>query len=244
MDERQELDADEARLLGVLIEKELGTPDQYPLSLNALAAGCNQRSNRDPVLSLGESQVRAALDRLRLVQLVGGVQQSGSRIERYRHNAREALRLEPPELAVLAELLLRGAQAPGELRARVSRMVPLETLEELERSLELLMGRGLVARLAPAPGSRAPRYDQLLARRERDEAPTRPPSPAAGGPAEPVRAESRPPAGGGPANEAAPLSSRDLAARVGALEASVRKLQGELEALAREVAPRREHGAD
>src|SRR5262245_48766986 len=104
------LDRVEARILGVLIEKELATPDQYPLSLNALVAGCNQRSNRDPVLELPEGEVLAGIERLRKRALVGASHASGSRVERYRQSAGAAFELAPPELAVLAELLLRGAQ--------------------------------------------------------------------------------------------------------------------------------------
>jgi len=156
------LDAVEARVLGVLIEKELTTPDQYPLSLNALAAGCNQKSNRDPVLALSEHDVRSALERLRMQQLAGAVQPAGGRVERWRHNAREVLAATEKDCAVLAELLLRGPQQPGELRGRAARMRPIETLEELEALLAPLCERGLAKKLAPEPGSRAPRFAQRL----------------------------------------------------------------------------------
>ena len=153
------LDAHEARLFGVLIEKALTTPDQYPLSLNAATNAANQKSNRDPVLSLSEEEVAAALDSLEKKYLVRRV---FSRVERYRHNGKEALGLEMAQLAILAELLMRGPQQPGELRARVSRMSAIESLEQLTAELTTLIERGFVQRLDPTPGSRAERYVQLL----------------------------------------------------------------------------------
>jgi uncharacterized protein YceH (UPF0502 family) len=153
------LNAHEARLFGVLIEKALTTPDQYPLSLNAAVNAANQKSNREPVLSLTEDEVATALDGLEKKYLVRRV---FSRVERYRHNGKETLGLEYPQLAVLAELLMRGPQQPGELRARVSRMSPIDSIEQLMSELTLLTDRGLVQRLDPTPGSRAERYVQLL----------------------------------------------------------------------------------
>ncbi|NOT31013.1 MAG: DUF480 domain-containing protein, partial [Planctomycetes bacterium] len=131
-----ELDALEARILGVLIEKETTTPDQYPLSLNALSSGCNQKSNRDPVLELSDSEIVAGIERLRRKSLVGASHASGSRTERYKHAAGAVWQLTPGELAVIAELLLRGAQMPGELRSRADRMSRFETLEALAATLE------------------------------------------------------------------------------------------------------------
>jgi len=159
----EKLDPLEARVLGVLIEKALTTPDQYPLSLNALVAGCNQKSNRDPLMLLSEAEVRLTLDGLRMKHLAGITHPSGGRVERYTHGAAEALGLPRPSLAVLAELLLRGPQAPGELRGRASRMAELDTLEALHETLERLRSKGLAEERAPAPGSRAPRIAQLLA---------------------------------------------------------------------------------
>lgn len=153
------LDAIEARLFGVLIEKALTTPDQYPLSLNATTNAANQKSNRDPVLSLEEDQVAEGLYRLEQKYLVRKV---FSRVERFRHNGKETLGLEYPQLAVLAELLLRGPQMPGELRTRVSRMSPVDSIEHLMGLLQPLIERGFVQRLDPTPGARAERYVQLL----------------------------------------------------------------------------------
>lgn len=157
------LDALEARVLGVLIEKELTTPDQYPLSINALTSGCNQKSNRDPVMALSEAEVRLTLDGLRQKGLAGSTHPSGGRVERYHHGAREVLEVEGARLAILAELLLRGAQSPGDLRGRASRMSAVASLDALDRELEALAERGLVRRLPPAAGSRAARWTQLLA---------------------------------------------------------------------------------
>ena len=158
-----ELDALEARILGVLIEKEFTTPDQYPLSLNALASGCNQKSNRDPVLELNDSEIRAGIERLRPKGLVGAAHGAGARVEKYRHQAGAVWQLTPVELAVVAELLLRGAQMPGELRGRADRMSKIETLEMLASLLENLRQKGFVRRLEPLPGARAPQWEQIVA---------------------------------------------------------------------------------
>ena len=160
------LDPNEARVLGVLIEKGLTTPEQYPLSISALVAGANQKSNRDPVLALTDAQVVDTVERLRRTGLVAAHHPSGGRVERYSHNAATVLALAPPELAVLGELLLRGAQTPGDLRGRASRMSPLASLADLERVLDGLAARGLVHRLAPLPGTRATRWGELLAAHE------------------------------------------------------------------------------
>ncbi|TAH35568.1 MAG: DUF480 domain-containing protein [Planctomycetota bacterium] len=152
------LDPVEARVLGVLVEKALTTPDQYPLSLHALAAGCNQKSNRHPVLDLPEPEVADAVERLRVKRLALVVHTAGGRVERFGQQAMETLGIHKAELAVLAELLLRGPQQPGELRGRAERMHPLATLEELSAVLDSLSGKGYARRLAPEPGARAPRY--------------------------------------------------------------------------------------
>jgi uncharacterized protein YceH (UPF0502 family) len=154
----------ECRILGVLVEKAQTTPAQYPLTLNALVNGANQLSNREPVLHLNEDAVLEALDGLRAKGLVREVMLSGSRVPKYRHHAREVLEIETRELVVLAELLLRGPQTTGEIRSRASRMHPLESIEVVDASLQALAGRAepLVRRLAPAPGTRAARYAQLL----------------------------------------------------------------------------------
>ena len=157
-----QLDPNEARVFSVLVEKALTTPEQYPLTLNALTNGANQKSNRDPVLSLDEVEIGAALQRLEKKYMVRTVFPSNSRVEKYVHNGKDALGLDAAPLATVAELLLRGPQTPGELRTHVSRMVPIESLEQLSALLANLMDRGLVRRLPPAPGSRAERYVQLI----------------------------------------------------------------------------------
>jgi uncharacterized protein len=154
----------ECRVLGVLIEKAQTTPAQYPLTLNALVSGANQRNNRDPVTSYGDEEILDALDGLRSKGLVREVMLSGSRVTKYRHVAREVLGVETPALVILAELLLRGPQTVGEIRSRGSRMHALESTEAVEAVLESLAAREepLARRVAPAPGTRAPRYAQLL----------------------------------------------------------------------------------
>ena len=153
----------EARVLGVLIEKELTTPDAYPLTLNSVTLGANQKNNRDPVLDVMEGEVSVALQKLMRRGLVGSVHPMGGRVEKFRHNANALLELETPQAAALAELLLRGPQQPGELRGRVARMTPCESLERLAEILRPMLERGIVVRLDPTPGSRAERYAQRLA---------------------------------------------------------------------------------
>src|SRR5262245_34825149 len=152
----------EARVLGVLIEKELTTPEQYPLSLNALTSGCNQKNNRDPLLSVADAAVNDAILKLRVAGLVDFVQLTGQRVEKYRHKAGAQLHLEPAEVAVLAELLLRGAQQPGELRSRVERMHPMPDLAALQTVPDAMAGKGLVVRHERIPGERANRFAQTL----------------------------------------------------------------------------------
>jgi hypothetical protein len=156
------LDAHEARLFGVLVEKAMTTPDQYPLSLNAATNGANQKNNRDPLLSLTEEEAWAALERLEQKYLARKVFPGGSRVEKFVHLGKDGLGLEAAQLAVVAELLLRGPQTAGELRGRASRMIAIESLDALAQILEPLLREGYVQRLEPAPGSRAERYLQLL----------------------------------------------------------------------------------
>lgn len=158
-----QLNAHEARVLGVLIEKELTTPDQYPLSLNALTAGCNQKNNRDPQTDYSEAEVVVALTGLTAKHLAGRSHPAGSRVERFHHAARAVLEIEADESAVLAELLLRGAQQPGELRTRASRMAPIDTLGRLGELLERLRGLGWVKNIGRVAGERAERWAQTLA---------------------------------------------------------------------------------
>jgi uncharacterized protein YceH (UPF0502 family) len=160
-----ELTPGESRVLGVLVEKAFTTPEQYPLSLNAVVSGANQRNNRDPVLAMTDDEAFDALETLRAKGLVVRIEAgAGSRVHRFRHNANDALRVRAGELAVLAELLLRGPQTQGELRGRAGRMTPMESLDVVRDLLRALREREepLVGDLPPSPGSRAERYVQLL----------------------------------------------------------------------------------
>ena len=159
-----ELTDDECRVLGVLVEKAHTTATQYPLSLNALTTGCNQKSNRHPVVHLDEDRVVRALDGLRGKQLAVFVDMAGSRVMKYKHTAREGLDVDTRELVILTELMLRGPQTAGEIRTRASRMYPLGSIEEVRNTLEHLAGgdEPMVRFLSPAAGSRAVRHGQLL----------------------------------------------------------------------------------
>lgn len=158
------LNNDEARVLGVLVEKACTTPGQYPLTLNSLVSGCNQRSNRLPILNLDENRVITALDGLRGKELAREVMLASSRVTKFRHTSKETLGISISELVVLAELLLRGPQTLGEIRGRASRMHPLESLEVVQAILDHLsnMDQPMIREVAPAPGSRAKRFAQLL----------------------------------------------------------------------------------
>jgi len=144
----QPLEAIERRVLGVLVEKAKTTPENYPLSLNALCGGCNQKSNRSPLMQLEPDQVEEALENLRKAGATSLVQGVG-RVDRYRHLAYEWLGVEKVELAVMAELLLRGAQTVGELRGRAARMEPIRDLAELRPILDALHAKGLIVYLTP-----------------------------------------------------------------------------------------------
>jgi uncharacterized protein YceH (UPF0502 family) len=137
----------ERRVLGVLVEKAKTTPDAYPLSLNALVTGCNQKSNRDPVMNVADHQVEEALSSGQKKGLV--IKITGGRVERWRHNLYEAWRVEKVELAILGELLLRGPQTEGELRARAARMEPIADLDALRAALRPMVERRLVVYLTP-----------------------------------------------------------------------------------------------
>ncbi len=156
----------EARVLGVLVEKEKTVPDTYPLSLNALTAGCNQKNNRDPVMNAKEADVQAAVDELKRRSLV--IESSGSRVMRYAHNAGRVLRVPEQSVAILAVLLLRGAQTAGELRIGTERLHRFADISSVEAFLEELAARNdeqggaLVARLPRRPGEREQRWAQLL----------------------------------------------------------------------------------
>ena len=153
----------EVRVLGCLIEKELATPEYYPLSLNSLVNACNQKSNRDPLMALEETDIIHVLDSLRIKQLAL-VSAEGGRVPKYRHALIEKLRLGPAEMALLAELLLRGPQTMGELRARAERMHRFADLPAMEESLQELMDRSppIITRLHRQPGHKEQRYAHLL----------------------------------------------------------------------------------
>ena len=202
------LDPVEARVAGALAEKALATPDSYPLTLNALVSACNQRSSRDPVMALSDRDVRDAADRLIRRGLVGTTAGSGHRVVKYRHTLDRALDLGRRELAVLAVLLLRGPQTPGELKSRTGRMADLASTADAEEVLWLLGDRDdpLVVTLPRGPGQSADRFAHTLSG---DVEPA---------PAGPDVAETR--VAGGPT----------LADRVGALEAEVARLRDEVSA--------------
>lgn len=156
----------ELRVIGSLIEKELSTPDHYPLSLNALTAACNQSSNRDPVMALEEGTVSQAIDTLRRQGLVRSIQAIGSRVPKYQHLLVEAGELTRAELAVLCVLTLRGPQTQAEVRTRAARLMPGDDSTGVDTALDGLMTREpqpVVTRLARRPGQKEPRYAHLLA---------------------------------------------------------------------------------
>jgi uncharacterized protein len=211
-------DAVEVRVLGVLVEKQLTTPDVYPLTLNALRLACNQLTNREPVVEYDEGTVRGALDRLshrRWARLAGI---GNRRAPKYRHLLDEELHVSRGELALLAVLMLRGGQTPGELKARTERMYPFPSREAVEQALEGLAGRSLVERRGRRPGQKEDRYAQLLGG---DEA-----APQAEPAAPPMKQSPEVPA---PAEDGA------LGERVERLERDVEELRSEVAALRAEL---------
>jgi uncharacterized protein len=218
-----ELTPPEQRVLGCLIEKRWTTPDQYPLSLNGLRLACNQSTNRDPVTHYDEATVRDAAQRLSLYGLARLASGHGSRATKYRHLAEEALGLGREELAVLAVLLLRGPQTPGELKARTERMASIASLADVERILQTLTERDYVRRIGRRPGQKEDRFEQLLGGAGAAEFATEGPQPVEAAPPPPVSLQAAMPVAGS--------SNGELAARVEALEAEVATLRSELEEL-------------
>lgn len=211
----------EARVLGALIEKEATTPDYYPLSLNGVINACNQKSNRDPVMSLAETETLEALDGLVSKRLARDRTAAGSRVTKYGHRLSGTLGLtrdfSREEIAVLCVLMLRGAQTVGEIRGRSQRLCPFEDLGQVETTLSGLMTRAdgpYVTRLAREPGRKEARYAHLLCG---DVDP---------GPGESMA--STPPAG------ASPGKTRE-SDRIAALERGLEELRGELEAIKRRL---------
>jgi|APTNR8051073442_1049403.scaffolds.fasta_scaffold00346_38 uncharacterized protein YceH (UPF0502 family) len=207
---------EEVRVLGVLIEKALSTPEYYPLSLNAVVMACNQKNNRQPLTAYDESLVVRALDALREKRLVAMVTEAGARVPKYRQLAGEQIGLDDKDLAVMAELLVRGPQTVGELKNRGERMSPLGDLAAVQTLLDALAQRSpaLVARMARQPGLKECRYGHLL-----------------GGPLAGV-AEGEPV----PLQEPVRAVVRAEQERLAALENEVAVLRGELQALQADMA--------
>ena len=203
-------DAVEIRILGCLVEKQRTTPDQYPLSLNALRLACNQATNREPVVDYDEATIRSAVERLSRrgwVRLASG---PGSRVAKYRHLLDDALGRVPSQLALLAVLMLRGPQTPGELKQRVERLYPYGSIEDVQAALDALADAELVERLPRRPGQSQDRWRQLL-----------------GGDGEGVRAETEPQRSSNV--ESVYQTQTPLEERVARLEAQVAELQRVLE---------------
>jgi uncharacterized protein YceH (UPF0502 family) len=158
------LDPFEIRVLAVLAEKEALTPDNYPLSLNAIVNGCNQLSSRDPVMSVSEETVSEVLQRLMQGKYVNGITQAGARVTKYEHRMRIKWSLEQDKLAVLTILMLRGLQTAGEIRTRSGRVHDFKSVADVEQALQFLIDKypPLVSKLALAPGTKEPRYGHLL----------------------------------------------------------------------------------
>lgn len=222
-------DAPELRVLGALIEKRRTTPDAYPLSVNSLRLACNQSTNRDPVVEYDEHTVLDALERLGRrgwTRLASG---AGSRSRKYRHLFDDALGLADDELSMLAVLMLRGPQTPGELKQRTDRLHPFADLAAVEDTLLKLIDRELVARLPRRPGQKEQRYVQLLDGGD-DGEPATPPAA--------VPAYGDPFTGDGDSPVVQPsVSPSELEERVDSLERQVAELSGELRTLRAELGP-------
>jgi uncharacterized protein len=215
-----EPDAVEIRVVGCLIEKQRTTPDVYPLTVNALRLACNQSTNRDPVVDYDDATIRGGLDRLVQRKWATLASWSNRRAMKYRHTLDRTLELDDAEISLLCVLMLRGAQTPGELRARTERLHRFAGAQELDETIRRLIDRGLVERLERRPGQREERYRQLLGgemAEQADSAPAAAPEPAPATP-EPV---------------AAP--SDGLAERVERLERELAELREGLGALRREL---------
>ena len=220
----------EIRALGCLIEKQRTTPDAYPLTLNALRLACNQTTNRDPVVDYGEAEIRAALERLGRRRWTRNASWSGSRAMKYKHLLDEALGLSGPQLAVLCVLMLRGAQTPGELKARCERLHRFGSLAELEEVLESLTDRELAERLPRRPGQKEERYAQRLGG-EAEPEPERPEASAASDEAASAAAAPAASSADGEASadtEAASERLADLERRLTRVERELARLRDEL----------------
>jgi len=240
-----ELSAFEARVIGCLIEKQVTTPEQYPMSLNALTNACNQKSNRDPVLQLPETEVQALIDALARKHLVLERSGFGSRVPKYQqrfcNTEFSVFQFTPQERAIVCELLLRGPQTPGELRSRAARMAPFADAAQVEAALEALATREsgpLVRRLAREPGRRELRYAHLFGADSAEFGGAAGASAAPAASTASMPADTAAPADPSPLAGAAAGSASDGAAaagsqdaRLAALEAEVRSLRLEIEQL-------------
>jgi uncharacterized protein YceH (UPF0502 family) len=216
-----ELTPVQQRVVGALVEKELTTPDNYPLSMNALLAACNQSSNRDPVVHFDEKTVGNALLNLKAEGVTRVVYSKGMRVDKYRHVLHEALEVSRPELSLLAVLMLRGPQTVAELRTRTERMHPFEGVHDVESTLASLAGRvpAHVALLPRQPGHKEPRWSHLLG-----------PSAPASDPEEPFRGiereeNSAPASTEREAPAPAPDRIAQLEARIASVEARLSQLE-------------------
>ncbi len=239
-----ELTAPEQRVLGCLIEKRFTTPDQYPLTLNALRLACNQATNRDPVTDYDEATVREAAQRLTRYGVARLASGHTSRSVKYRHLAEEALGLDSNQLAVLCVLLLRGVQTPGELKARTERMVAFQSLTDVELVLGELAEHGYARRIERRPGQKEDRFEQLLGEQGDHTDHAGPPvhvdhaaPPVRADYPEPVaRSGAKPVAQLGPAPSPVARAGTDqLAQRVEALEADLAALRTEVASLHLEI---------
>jgi uncharacterized protein YceH (UPF0502 family) len=209
----------ECRVLGVLVEKEHTVPDIYPLSLNALTAGCNQKNNRETVLAATEIEVQAAIDRLKPLSLV--IESSGSRVMRYSQNVGRVLRVPSESVALLATLWLRGPQTAAELRSASERLHRFADVSSVEGYLEQLethaadAGGALVALMPRAPGAREPRWAQLLS-----PTPRTPPAPPASSPS-----------AGGAADVGMPAAADELRDQIERLRIEMQELRARVERL-------------
>jgi uncharacterized protein YceH (UPF0502 family) len=197
----------EVRVLGALLEKDLTTPEYYPMTVNALVAACNQKSNRDPVVAFDDATVAQTLESLKDKGWTARLSGAGHRVEKWSHRFGEKLNLSPRELAVMCVLMLRGPQTPGELRGRTERMYAFSGLDDVESCLHGLDAKELAVKLPVAPGMKEARWGHLLA----------------GAPEAPAPAERMPAAVPG------------LAERVAALEAEVAFLKEQLSGLLRQL---------
>lgn len=224
------LTAPQARVLGSLVEKEVTTPDYYPLSLNALINACNQRSNREPVMDLDEDAVRQALHGLEDLHLAGRARGSDSRVTKYEHWLGEAFNFSRAETALLCVLLLRGPQTPGELRSRTERMHRFDEISDVTAGLEKLMQREppLAAILPRQPGSREARYAHLLCGPVESIAIPQPAYGPQTAPGPSAAYASTPASASGPA-------SPEHEARIAQLESTVADLQKEIAALRQKI---------